>query len=282
MKYLLLINCLIITGQLYGITVIDCSGKKRNLGQEKAAKQSPEQIEQPLHNPHMPQMVRPKEPRALIAQAFHGQPVNTIFSTIYEQNFWLGNESLSGQGSSLRATKHIRKELSVLLDDLKIKSLLDAGCGDGYWMQLMDTKRFMYIGIDIVPSLIDKNRSHYGDKQHLFLCANLIEDPLPCVDLILCRDVLAHLDYQNACNMLRNFQKSGSTFLCATTHRHDRENNDIHAGEHYPYDLTKAPFNLPEPLLIIQEASAEECARNDGKMLGLWLLQDIDMSCLAY
>lgn len=280
MKYLLL-SCLIIA-QLQGITVLDCSGKKRNLVKEQVQQNESEKPLHDVHNPHMPEMIRPVQPRNHIAQEFRGQSIQNIFATIYEQNFWLGQESLSGQGSSLRATEHVRKELPVLLDDLKIKSILDAGCGDCFWMQTIDTKQCSYIGVDVVPALIEKNRLHYGDKQHIFLCANLIEDPLPQVDFILCRDVLAHLDYQSVCDMLRNFKKSGSIFLCATTHKHDRENSDVHAGEHFPYDLTKTPFNLPEPLLIIEETSAEIFARNDGKAMGLWLLQDLDLSCLAY
>lgn len=278
MKYILL-GCLVITMQLYAITIIDCSGKKRDLAQEQVAYQP---IEQHPHNPHMPEMIRPVQLRNLIAQEFRGKDIQDIFSTIYKQNFWLGQESLSGQGSSLSATEHIRKELPVLFDDLKIKSVLDAGCGDCYWMQTMDTKNRLYIGVDIVPDLIEKNRLHYGDQQHIFLCLNLACDVLPQVDLMLCRDVLAHLDYQNACDMLRNFKKSGSTFLCITTHKHNRENCDVHAGEHFPYDLTKQPFNLPEPLLIIEETTAESAAFNDGKVMGLWLLQDLDLSCLAY
>jgi len=42
-------------------------------------------------------------------------PVENLFTTIYETNSWLSQESVSGPGSELRVTRRMIMELSALL-----------------------------------------------------------------------------------------------------------------------------------------------------------------------
>lgn len=53
-----------------------------------------------------------------------------IFTKIYKENYWSGKSSVSGQGSDLEQTQTIVKELPILLNDLKISTMLDIPCGD--------------------------------------------------------------------------------------------------------------------------------------------------------
>jgi hypothetical protein len=57
-------------------------------------------------------------------------PVEQVFTKIFQSNRRIRDESVSGPGSSLEQTVEIRQRLPVLFEDLKVRSLLHAGCGD--------------------------------------------------------------------------------------------------------------------------------------------------------
>jgi hypothetical protein len=98
-------------------------------------------------------------------------------------------ESLSGTGSSLVQTQVVRARLDGLLGRIGAASILDAPCGDHHWMSHVGLAA-SYVGVDIVPELIERNRRQYPGRK--FLLADIVSDDLPPADLILCRDALVH------------------------------------------------------------------------------------------
>jgi SAM-dependent methyltransferase len=279
---------LFVSSQLLGLTTVGRSTPftSQKVAPEKTVvpntkKRIIEKTDQELCNVHMPHMVTPPD-RYQMTQEFAKKDIVDVFAEIYHSNYWLGDKSRSGQGSSLSSTELIRNELTALCDALKIDTILDIGCGDYYWMQTVDLKKRHYLGVDIVPEMIMKNREHFTDEQHHFLCLDSTKDPLPHADMIICRDVLAHLNYTDACNLLRNMKASGSQFVLMTTHLDTELNEEKHTGHHVPYDLTKSPFNLSHPIVLIEETTAEKETRAQRKAMGLWLLQDLDLNCLEH
>lgn len=277
-KKLRIISCLLVAQQMGAVMVLERDGKKHDMN----VKSNQTCIaEQKLSNPHMPTVGFSAKSRTALTQTWAGQSLRAIFTDIYNENYWQGTESVSGKHASLAATRNMRHELHKLWDELRILSIFDAGCGDYYWMQTCDMKQRTYIGGDIVSAMIEKNRSYYADAQHCFLCLDISVDAIPRTDLILCRNVLDHVDARTACKILRNLKASGSTFLLLTTHIHDERNHTVQSGDYFPYNMTLPPFNLPAPLASIDDDALQKS--NEGKqILGLWLLQDIDLSCLQY
>lgn len=53
-----------------------------------------------------------------------------VFSEIFKTNKWRSTESVSGAGSELKYTANLRKHLPALFEELGVKSVLDAPCGD--------------------------------------------------------------------------------------------------------------------------------------------------------
>jgi hypothetical protein len=202
-------------------------------------------------------------------------PVEEIFTRIYTTHTWQSAETVSGPGSTLRVTQRMRQELSALIRRFKIASIADAPCGDCNWMRYVDIGECTYIGIDIVRELIEKNKRTFGGMRE-FMHLNLIENIIPQVDMIICRDMLAHLTYEQIFNVLRNFKQSGSKYLLATTNLITQRNVDLpNTGEcRYLYlNLELPPFNFPRPLAIIEEDVPFAIER--GKHLALWFLDDI-------
>lgn len=201
--------------------------------------------------------------------------MSTAFQKIYERNFWGDGESLSGDGSNLARTATIRRELPALLEQLGVHSLLDAPCGDHHWMSRTHLPLVRYIGIDIVPELIERNRRHAAAGRE-FVCGDLCATPLPRVDAILCRDCLVHLAYASIWRALRNFRATGATYLLTTTFTAHEWNVDCFTGHWRPLNLERPPFSFPAPLVLLAEDYAD-VERFADKQLGVWRLADLPL-----
>ena len=116
------------------------------------------------------------------------------------------------------------------------------------------------------------NRERFGTPRREFVSLDVIRDPLPAVDLILCRDCLVHLKNRQIAAALRNFRRSGSRWLLATTFTGDRPNEDAPLGGWRPIDLERPPFALGSPLRLLSEGESVEDAAYRDKGLGLWRL----------
>ena len=116
-----------------------------------------------------------------------------IFTKIYHERWWGAGESASGLGSTSEYTTHLRKSLSELIKRINATSILDAPCGDFHWMKDVDVGNCKYIGVDIVRDIISHNRFLYEAPSREFHVADITQDPLPSVDLIICRDCFIHL-----------------------------------------------------------------------------------------
>jgi hypothetical protein len=204
---------------------------------------------------------------------YAGSPnMKAIFSDIYRNNWWADPESVSGRGSTLARTEVIRRELPSLLKSVGAKSLLDAPCGDFNWMRYVNLTNIMYIGADVVPELIARNRRIESGAGKKFAVLNITRDRLPKVDAILCRDCFIHFSFKDIDAAIANFKRSNSIFLLATTHINVSENTDIQTGGWRSVNLQLPPFNFPQPERFIMEDTEL------GKCLGLWKLEDLTAS----
>ena len=200
------------------------------------------------------------------------------FQRIFEENAWGNSESISGEGSNLERTKVVRAKLPGLLARYGVRSLLDAPCGDFYWMKEVDLGDVEYIGADIVPEIIERDIQWYSAPRRRFVVCDLVEDALPAADLILCRDCLVHLPYEEIRRTIENFRRSGATWLLTTTFTGPRDNHDIVLGDWRALNLERTPFDFPPPVEIINEESDEvdeELGAFPDKSLGLWRLADL-------
>lgn len=206
-----------------------------------------------------------------------GSHTQNIFTQIYEEKLWFIEGTYSGQGSSLRETPVIRAKLPEILKELKINTLLDAGCGDFNWLKVTELPVKYYIGVDVVAPLVENNKKLYETENRIFLHRNIIQDSLPAADLILCRDVLNHLPYADIKRVIKNFKSSGAHYLLVTMQVATHQNSDVQTAGWRPLNYLLAPFSFPAPRLIINEGGFEH---NTGKSLALWLLDDIEEGAL--
>jgi SAM-dependent methyltransferase len=202
--------------------------------------------------------------------------MRSAFTQHYRLRDWGGGEeTVSGPGSTLERTTTIRQLLPPLFAELGIRTVLDAGCGDFNWFRTLEIPLDRYVGTDVVRELVAANQSRYGNPARRFLDLDITRDRLPRVDLIFSRDCLVHLRDAQVVMALRNFRRSGSRYLLATTFTNRPTNEDTPLGGWRPMNLERPPFDLPPPLRLINEGRTIEDGRYADKSLGLWELERI-------
>jgi hypothetical protein len=180
--------------------------------------------------------------------------IKEIFTYYYQHNAWGNQESVSGVGSTLEYTETIRKELPSLLEKYKFKSFLDAPCGDYNWMQVMGRPLGLeYIGGDIVDEMIVQNQKKYGNEHTTFIQLDITADPLPAVDVWMCRDCLFHFSYDDIFKTLANFLRSDVKYLLTSVHTACTANTDIETGDARLLNLELPPFGLCKPIEYIDD-----------------------------
>lgn len=171
------------------------------------------------------------------------------FTAIYKINYWSGVESKSGGASTLEYTKNLRNKLPELFDNLFIKSIFDAPCGDFYWMRhVIKETNLEYCGGDIVLPLIESLNSNFKNNKTRFIHIDLTKGKFPTADIMICRDCLFHLSYADTKLVLQNFVESNISYLLTTTFPNSNhfQNRDIATSDFRYIDLFSAPYSFPK------------------------------------
>lgn len=171
-----------------------------------------------------------------------------IFTHVYERKIWgedFDKKGCSGSGSTFEASQEYVQFVKKFIEENHIRSVLDIGCGDGAITGFLKLdNNISYIGIDVVEDLIERNKAKY--PCHNFFKLNAVIDPLPEVDLILCKDVLQHLSLRHIKGLIENVKKSAKYFIFTNDDLQSKViNSDIKSGPfHRTVDLTKPPFSF--------------------------------------
>lgn len=195
--------------------------------------------------------------------------IKDIFKDIYIKNFWSDKETKSGPGSNKESTFYIKKKLHYIIKKYKIKSIVDAPCGEFSWIEsVINNHNLKYTGIDIVNkiTLFNKKKSN---KKINFKTKNIIEDKIPEVDLLICRDCWTHFSYKDIVDCLKNFKKAPVKYLLITGFENKNIlNRDIDTGDFRIINLFEKPFDFYKNYLLkIKDAKS---SKNLGKYMYLY------------
>lgn len=199
------------------------------------------------------------------------------FEHIYRHDHWNrvhSGPSRSGPGSAGWLVEALTAELPRLLARHGVRRLLDAPCGDFHWMSAVALGNVSYLGVDIVPALIEANRRNHARPGVEFACLDLCRAAWPAADLVVCRDGLVHLSFRDLRQALVRLQRSPARLLLATTFPEWPENDDVLTGQWRPLNLQRAPFGWPAPLETLIEGR-DPGGRFPAKCLGLWPVADL-------
>jgi len=143
---------------------------------------------------------------------FSGRTPREIFSSIYENSVWGDNQPgkyYSGLGShDPQIVEPYLSSVSDFLKHLTTKpNAVDLGCGDFNVGKRIRPFCDRYIACDIVPKLIDRNRTSFGELDVDFKCLDMSEDSLPDGDIVFLRQVLQHMSNDQIAKLTPNLRK---------------------------------------------------------------------------
>ena len=189
-----------------------------------------------------------------------------VMEQVYDLKLWGDNHSdfYSGFGSHHPeiVNPYIDVVASFFTSFKKPLVVCDLGCGDFNIGKELVKYTKNYIAIDIVPTLINRNKEKFIAKNLEFHCLDISVNELPVGDCALVRQVLQHLsnsEVQNILNKLTDFK-----YVILTEHIPEGDfvaNKDIISGQgirikkQSGVDILKEPFNFKvkekRPLLAV-------------------------------
>lgn len=224
------------------------------------------------------------DPRKAAKKSFrkimHNLSLEERFTKIYEINYWGKWESKSGRGSTLASTENLRKELPIIFKQFNIKSVFDGPCGDFNWMKYVVSEADIdYIGGDIVAPMIAHNLAQYGNENTHFIKLDLAKNKLPEADLMICRDCLFHLSFEDTLMVLQNFVNANISWLLTTTYLNNDSfiNKNIETGHFRRIDLFTAPYHFSRE---VHYQADDYLPEDDVRYMCLWSKSQVQQALI--
>jgi SAM-dependent methyltransferase len=184
------------------------------------------------------------------------------FEEVYRNNAWRGVETRSTGPRGAEAVPLVVPALEALAERLGVESVLDVGCGEGYWMPDLPG----YVGIDVSQEALKVARERHPDNDYRLFRG----EDLPACGLVICRSTIQHMSVGDGVALLDMIRASGAKWLLATTYP-EGGNEDIpfsiRDGVGYKPDMTEAPFGLGAPQESLRDIP-------EDAVLGLWRLRE--------
>jgi Methyltransferase domain len=209
---------------------------------------------------------------------FASKTATETFSEIYANNLWGGEkgEFYSGTGSEGKYAEIYIATIRKFFSENNIKSAVDLGCGDFRVGSQFVSNDLNYVGVDVVPKLVEHLNKTQATERISFQCLNIAEDELPKGEVCLIREVLQHLSNDEIGKVLRNCKDF--KYLIITEYQPSPRPNivpnlDIPHGPqirlHFNSGvyLDKPPFGLKISKTLAEVETAE------GNLIGTFLIE---------
>jgi hypothetical protein len=191
---------------------------------------------------------------------------------LYEKKLWGGNKAdfYSGEGSHRPeiVNPYIAAVSSFLTSFETPLTVCDLGCGDFNVGKALVTHTKKYVAVDIVPSLIARNKETFKAPNLEFQCLDIATADLPLADCAILRQVLQHLsnaEIQSIVNKLAAYK-----YIILTEHLPEGDfvpNKDIISGQgnrlkvQSGVNILASPFNFK----VREERQLSTVVLEDGK-----------------
>jgi SAM-dependent methyltransferase len=132
--------------------------------------------------------------RTALRRANASQSAADVFSDVYKTGQWGRDQEFdSGYGSRDDVTQAYKDFARSLIKETGARRAVDIGCGDFRVAAGFVDSLELYIGIDVVPSLIERNIKEFGRPGVQFQSMDAAAADMPDADICFIRQVLQHL-----------------------------------------------------------------------------------------
>lgn len=168
--------------------------------------------------------------------------MNQRFEEIYATNEWKHG---SGEGSLAEHTRGYVSFLERFLQERRITSVVEMGCGDWQFSKHVRWGAARYQGYDVVRSVIAANQAQHAREGVSFQLYSGDPAELPAAELLIVKDVLQHLSDSAVARFLPHLSRYRYALLTNCVNpRGPTVNRDIADGDFRYLDLRLAPFHL--------------------------------------
>ena len=109
--------------------------------------------------------------------------------------------------------------VNKILTELKCRgaqTVAEIGCGDWSVTEKLELGQFKsYLGIDIVPDIVEANKERFERGSVAFKCQDVVDEDLPSYDIVIVKDVLQHLSNSSVFKVI-NRLKEACDYLIVT------------------------------------------------------------------
>ena len=168
--------------------------------------------------------------------------LNALFNSIYKSNSWGCG---SGPGSNAQLCQGYIAFLQNFFKENNIQSIVDCGCGDWQFSQFLDFSDIDYHGFDVAEFVISKNQAQFQKENVRFSLYNGDFSTLPSADLLICKDVLQHLNNARIEAFLAQLPRFKFALITNDINgfAENELNKDITSSAYRPLDLRLPPFS---------------------------------------
>lgn len=185
---------------------------------------------------------------ALLNMFLHADqsPAEECFTNIYKKGLW-GRVDFSGGGSEYIYNERYARFLERFVKENEIQSVVDLGCGDWLISRHINWGSVQYLGLDVVPHIIEKLNTQFATENIQFSTCDCINEELPEADLLICKDVLQHLTNSDISKIIKQFDNYKYVIIVNSVEPGSltSTNPDIERGSCRPLDISKPPFSVP-------------------------------------
>ncbi|MBI2743042.1 MAG: class I SAM-dependent methyltransferase [Chlamydiales bacterium] len=177
------------------------------------------------------------------------------FTSIYSNLEWgvaEDGDPSSGWGSFPVNASAYMEFLTNFIRSNDIHDVVDLGCGTWEFSRYIDWSGVNYVGVDVVEQVVQLNQKKFGAANIHFVQGDILAMSLPAGDLMICKDVLQHLQHADIQTFLKKIKQYKHCLLTndlaisftdsVDRTKSNRENE--YRGRNRPLDLTKPPFNI--------------------------------------
>ncbi len=168
------------------------------------------------------------------------------FQMIYKDHIWgEGDDFYSGIGSHDESVVQPYVNLiNQFIREKEIKTVVDIGCGDFAIGRKIANDSIRYIGVDIVPELIERNNAKFGNDHIKFMHKDIVKEKVPDAELYLIREVFQHLSIQEVQRALVNIKGVKYCIITESLVKGGKYNRNKPHGSFSGFYLEEEPFHL--------------------------------------
>ena len=190
--------------------------------------------------------------------------METIFTDLYEREFWGSNGHLeyrgsSGSGSDPEFNQPYITWLRRYIQENRIQSIVDIGCGDfRCGPHIYTDSEIHYTGIDVYKPLIESLQKEFTEFRFLHLDCFKEPEKIPSADLYILKDILQHWSNKDITEFLERLiqlQKCNAILIINCGQQKRKKN--IRTGYHRQLSARFAPLRNFHPQIVLTYETKE-------------------------